>query len=41
MKKMPLKMNRHKKIKNFEFAFNFKYEILLKKIGPKKSSPKN
>ena len=29
MKEIPLKMNRHKKIENWEFVFNFIYKIPL------------
>ena len=36
MKEIPLKMIRHKKIENWEIAFNFIYEIPLKKFGSKK-----
>ena len=41
MNEIPLEMHKHKKIQNWEFAFNFYEKSLQKLIGPKKSSPKN
>ena len=40
MKKIPLKMNRQKKNEIWEIAFNFIYEIPIKKFGPKKKFTK-
>ena len=39
--KIPMKTNRHKEIENWEFAFNFIFEIPLKKYDQKKSSARN